>query len=177
MTAETKGKSASVITISVFFVFTAFLIALHSLINYNFNSVVRVLEIMRMMELEVPIFLRIVFSLNRYFLITSALELAFAFLVVFSAIDFLKLKNRARVALMVFALIEIILFLNHLGFWAMMVTALPTVTAQFLGVQSPEIALKVYYIYAGVISAFVFLPLVISGIVLTTKKTRSLMQY
>ncbi len=177
MIAETKGKSASVITISVFFVFTAFLIALHALTNYNFRPIEKVYEIMRGIGLEVPIFLRIAFFINEHILIVSSLELAFAFLIVFSAIDFLKLKNRARVALIVFAMIEIILFISHLGFWAMMVTILPTVTAESLGFQSPEIALSTFYIYAGVISAGVILPLVISGIVLTTKKTKSLMQY
>ena len=176
MTTETKGKSISVIAISVFFIFAALLIVLHTLTKYSFNPIASIFEIMRGMELEVPIFLRIAFSLNRYFLIASSMELAFAALVVFSAIGFLKLRNWARVALIVFAVIEIFLFLGHLGFWATMVTVLPTVTAQFLGVQSPEIALRVFYSYAGVVSVFVILPLIISWIVLMTEKTRSLMQ-
>jgi len=177
MIAETKGKSASVITISIFFIFTAFLIALHVLTNYNFRPIVRVLEFMRMMDLDAPVFLRIAFSLSKYILIASSIELAFAFLVVFSAMGFLKLKNRARIALMVFAVIEVVFFLGHLGFWAIMVTALPVVTQQSLGFQSPEIALMAFYIYAGVISACVILPLVISMIFLMTEKIRSLMQY
>lgn len=177
MTTETKGKSASVTAISIFFIFTAILVALHALTNFNFRPINSVYEIMRGIGLEVPIFLRIAFFLNDHILIVSSLELAFAFLIVFSAIDFLKLRNRARVALIVFAMIEIVLFLSHLGFWAMMMAAFPIVTAESLGVQSPEITLSAFYIYAGVISACVILTLIISGIVLTTKKTRSLMQY
>jgi len=176
MIAETKGKSKSIITISIFFIFTAFLILLHALTNYNIKPIAKIFEIMRGMELEVPIFLRIVFSINRYFLITSSMKLAFSFMVVFSAIGFLKLLNWARITLIVFAVIEIFLFFGHLGFWATMVTALPTVTTQFLGVKSPEIALKTFYIYGGAVSTCVILPLIISGIFLMTDKTRSLMQ-
>ncbi len=176
MITETKGKSTSIITISIFFVFTALLIALHALTNYNFKPISMIYEIMRGIGLEVPIFLRIAFFLNDHILIVSSLELAFAFLIVFFAIGFLRLRNRTRVTLTVFAVIEIVLFLGHLGFWAMMMTAFPIVTTQSLGVQSPEIALRAFHIYAGVISVFVILPLIISGIFLTTGKTRSLMQ-
>lgn len=175
MNSKKNGKPISITVISTLLIFTAFIIALHALINFNLKPIAEIFEIMRTMELEVPVFLIILFSLNRQIFMIPALEIAFAFFVVLSAVEFLKLKSWARISLMLIAFIEIALFLGHLGFWAMMVNLLPDVTMILLGIRSSETLMNSLSIYTGALFLLLILPLIVSVIVLMTEKVRSMM--
>ncbi|MBN1573189.1 MAG: hypothetical protein JW984_08350 [Deltaproteobacteria bacterium] len=175
MSSKKDEKPISITIISIFFIPTAFLIFVHALINFNLRPIAEIFEIMRAMELTVPTFLIILFSLNRLVVIISSLEIALVLFIVLSAIQFLKLKNWARIALTVIALIETALLLCHLGFWALMITLLPDVTATLLEARSPEVLIKLFPFYACAIFLLLILPLIASIVFLRTEKIRSAM--
>lgn len=175
MTSEKKGKSSSVTVISIFFIFTALIVFLHALLNFNIRPIVKIFEIMRTMELEVPVFLLILISPARHALMISSLETAFSVFIIYSAVEFLRLKNWARIALTTIAFVEIVLFLGHLGFWAIMVHLLPVVTATLLNFRSSEALTSSLTVYAGSVFLFLILPLTASAIFLQKKGIRSVM--
>ncbi|GEM_PF-2965423 len=175
MNGKRGEKPKSMAPISIFFILTALLLFLHVLTNFNFKPIFKISEIMRSMELSVPAFLIILFSLNKYSVIIFGWETAFILLTFLSAIGLLSLKNWARVALIAVAAIEIVFFLGHLGFWATMVTLLPDVTATLFKARSPEALTTLFSYYAGVLFLILILPLVVSIVLLRTEKIRSAM--
>jgi hypothetical protein len=175
MSNKRGEKSISITLISIFFILTAFLLFLHALINFNLRPIVRIFSIMQAGELQVPIFLILVYSLSRRIAVISAVEIAFALFTAYSAVEFFRLKDWARRSLTAVAPIEIVFFLGHIGFWALMATLLPDVTETLFMARSPEVLIALFRFYACAIFILLILPLIASFILLRTEKIRSAM--
>jgi hypothetical protein len=173
MSGKKNGKPKSITPISIFFILTAILLLLHVLASFNFRPLFKIFEIMRSMGLSVPVFLVILFSLNKYSVIIFGLETALVLLALFSAIGLLSLKNWARIALIVVAAVEIFIFSGHLGFWAVTANLLPDVTTALLGARSFETLTVFLSIYTGAVLLFLIVPLVISIIILRSDRVKS----